>query len=105
MRGFNKSLKHSVVKEWIGSKEMKLGCILETRVKEKKAEKIIKEGFKGWSSIMNYECSQGGRIWVLWRDSVRMTPVYKSDQLITCSVEVEGEKEFLCTFVYAKKCE
>lgn len=38
VKGFNKYLKHSVVKEWIG-------CILETRVKEMKAEKIIKEGF------------------------------------------------------------
>ncbi|XP_018463618.1 uncharacterized protein LOC108834792 [Raphanus sativus] len=46
VRGFNKSLKHSVVKEWIGRKEMKFGCILETRVKEIKAEKIIKGGFK-----------------------------------------------------------
>ena len=37
-----------------------------------------------------------------WRESVRMTPVYKSDQLITCSVGLEGEEDFLCTFVYAK---
>ena len=102
VRGFNKSLKHYVVKEWIGNKDMKFGCILETRVKEVKAEKIIKEEFKEWSTIMNYECSQGGRIWVLWRDSIRMTPVFKSDQLITCSVGLEGEEEFLCTFVYAR---
>ena len=102
VRGFNKSLKHFVVKEWIGNKEMKFGCVLETRVKEKKAEKIIKEEFREWYVMTNYDCNPGDRIWVFWRESVRMTPVYKSDQLITCSVGLEGEEDFLCTFVYAK---
>ena len=64
VREFNKSLKHYVVKVWIGNKEMKFGCILETRVKEKKAGKIIKEGFREWSVMTNYDCSPGGRIWV-----------------------------------------
>lgn len=88
MRGFNKSLKHSVVKQWIGNKDMKFACLLETRVKERKSERILKEEFKDWSSITNYESSRGGRIWVLWRDSVCVTPVYKTDQLVTCSVGV-----------------
>ena len=41
VRGFNKTLKHSVMKEWLNNRSMKFGCILETRVKEKKAEKIL----------------------------------------------------------------
>ena len=36
VRGLNKVLKHSVVREWTRSKDMKFGAILETRVKEKK---------------------------------------------------------------------
>lgn len=62
VRGFNKSLKHSVVKEWIGNKEMKFGSILEKRVKEGKSEKIIKEGFKEWFSLTNYDCSPMERL-------------------------------------------
>ncbi|KAF8099069.1 hypothetical protein N665_0252s0008 [Sinapis alba] len=89
------------LKEWIVNKDMKFGCILETKVKERKADIIMKEVFREWSTMINYECSQGGRIWVLWRDSVRMTPVYKSDQLITCSVGSEEEEEFYCSFIYA----
>lgn len=50
--------------------------------------------------MTNYEHSQGGRIWLVWRESVRMTPVYKTDQLITCLVEMQNE-EFFCTFIYA----
>lgn len=101
MGRFNKPLKHSIVKEWVNNQDLKFGCILETRVKEVKSEKILKSVFHGWSAIINYEHSQGGRIWVLWKVSVRMTPVYKTDQLITCSVGLQDEEEFFCSFVYA----
>lgn len=101
VRGFNKSLKHSVVGDWLSNKEMKFGCILETRVKERKAEKILSSVFKGWSSITNYEDSSGGRIWLIWRDDVRITPVYKTDQLVTCLVELQGEEGFYYTCIYA----
>lgn len=30
-----------------------------------------------------------------------MTPVYKTDQLITCSVGLQGQEEFFCSFIYA----
>lgn len=30
-----------------------------------------------------------------------MTPVYKTDQLVTCLVTLQDEEEFFCTFVYA----
>ena len=92
VRGFNKLLKHSVVKEWISGSEMMFGCVLETRVKERKAGRILSSSFRDWSVMTNYECSPGGRIWLLWRESVRMTPVFKSDQLITCSVGLQNEE-------------
>lgn len=35
-------------------------------------------------------------------DEVSMTPVYKSGQMITCSVGLKDEmEEFFCSFVYA----
>lgn len=51
--------------------------------------------------MTNSEHNHGSRICVIWRDSVCMTLVYKSDQLITCSVALQGEEEFFCTFMYA----
>ncbi|XP_024003873.1 uncharacterized protein LOC112081459 [Eutrema salsugineum] len=43
-----------------------------------------------------------GRLWVIWRQNVRITPLYKSAQMITVSVLVEGRKEdFFVSFVYA----
>ena len=95
VRGFNKSLKHSVIEEWVRGSNLSFGCILETRVKESKAREILKKVFPGWSYITNYEHNRGGRIWLVWRDDVSMTPVYKSDQFITCSVELQGQEAFL----------
>lgn len=101
VRGFNKDLKHSVVTEWVKNRELKFGCILETRVKEGKAEKILNKVFRDWSWITNYEDSRGGRIWLVWKDMIRMTPVYKSDQIITCIVELQGEEGFYYSCIYA----
>lgn len=35
-------------------------------------------------------------------DSVCMSPDYKTDQLMTCSVGIQGEEEFYCTLVHAR---
>lgn len=64
VREFNKTLKHSIVKELISNKEMIFGCILETKVKENKSVKILNSVFCNWSHMANYECSAGGRIWL-----------------------------------------
>lgn len=82
---------------------MNFGCILETRVNESKAEGILNKVFSQWSHMTNYEHSQGGRICLVWRDGVCMTPVYKTDQLITCSVGLLDKEEFFFTCVYANK--
>lgn len=93
MRGFNKTIKHVVVRRWVKDQSIHFGCLIETRVKEKKAERIVGEVFHGWNFMSNYEYNRLGRLWVLWRSEVRMTPVYKSSQLITCSILLPGKYE------------
>lgn len=103
VRGFNKPTKHSVVRRWWQQNNLSFGCLLETRVRERKANKIVSEAFKGWEFMSNYEHNALGRIWVVWNSSVRLTPVFKSDQVITVSVKLEGlDDEFFCSFVYAR---
>lgn len=91
-----------MVRNWINTTSQHFGCLLETRVKESKVRKISMSVFSDWSFMSNYEFSHLGRIWIIWRSSVRLTPVYKSGQMITCSVLLEGsENNFFCSFVYA----
>lgn len=103
VRGFNKSTKHSVTSRWLHKFGLSFGCLLETRVKERKANKIVSEVFRDWEFMSNYEYNALGRIWVIWKSNVRLTPVFKSDQIITVSVKIqEMEEEFFCSFVYAR---
>lgn len=37
IRGFNKSIKQGVVRSWVRSQNLQFGCLIETRVKERKA--------------------------------------------------------------------
>lgn len=102
VRGFNKVTKQAVVKKWVWDQNSQFGCLIETRVKEKKAGRIVGEVFEGWNFMGNYEHHRLGRLWVVWRPTVRLTPVYKSAQIITCSVLLPGrEEEFFCSFIYA----
>ncbi|KAF8099427.1 hypothetical protein N665_0244s0026 [Sinapis alba] len=81
------------VKDMRRDQSIIFGCLIETIVKENKAEKIVGEVFKDLSFMANYEYNRLGRLWILWRSSVRMTPVYKSAQLTTSSILLPGEKE------------
>lgn len=49
IRGFNKSTKQEVVRNWLRDHSILFGCLIETRVKENKAAKIVGEVFKYWS--------------------------------------------------------
>lgn len=75
--------------------------MIETRVKENKAKKILDSVFPGWSYITNYDHHRLRKIWITWSPRVRITPCFKSTQLVTCSVLLEGmTDEFYCSFVY-----
>lgn len=86
VRGFNKTSKHEVVRNWVSKHSLQFGSLIETRVKEKKSESIVNSVFRDWSFMANYEHHHLGHIWIFWGSSVRLTPVFKSSQLITCSV-------------------
>lgn len=102
VRGLNKSTKHSVIKKWMEEQNFQFGCFLETRVKESKMQRVRHKLLQDWSVLTNYEYNRRGRIWVVWKHNVRMSPIFKSVQLITCLVKLENnEEEFFCSFVYA----
>lgn len=102
IRGFNKVSKHSVVKDWIKKFSLQFGCLLETRVKESRVDRVLTSVFADWSMTSNYEFNRLGRIWVIWSNKVKLTVVAKSGQMITCKISVEPyEVEFYVGFIYA----
>ncbi|XP_022559972.1 uncharacterized protein LOC111206840 [Brassica napus] len=61
------------IKEWIRNKDMKFGCLLETRIKERNAERIMKEVEERkelWEDLCNHHNSAmfKNKEWVIMRD-------------------------------------
>jgi len=78
------------------------GCLIETKVKERRADRILQSVFNEWSFLSNYEEHRLGRLWLVWKNNVRVTPLYKTSQMITCSIYIEGRREeFFVSFIYA----
>ncbi|XP_074277989.1 uncharacterized protein LOC141601593 [Silene latifolia] len=55
IRGFNCPLKHSEVKDYLVVNKLDIMALLETRVKEHKASKIIKKKFSNWHVIIHFK--------------------------------------------------
>lgn len=71
-------------------------------VKEGKANSIRDSTFSGWCLLTNYEYNRLSRIWVVWNDKVTLTLMFKSAQIITCSVTSHDDTmDFFCSFIYA----
>ncbi|KAG7569624.1 Endonuclease/exonuclease/phosphatase superfamily [Arabidopsis thaliana x Arabidopsis arenosa] len=71
-------------------------------VKENRVGKVLDKTFGDWSLVTNYEFSRLGRIWVTWNKQTKMQVVFKSGQMITCAVQLQGfEEDFWCSFIYA----
>lgn len=102
VRGFNKSIKHSVVKKWVQDQGFQFGALLETRVKEGRSQRISDTVFKDWNLMSNYEFNPLGRIWLVWRPEVRITPFYKTAQMITVSVALDEDTEEFSTHAFMR---
>lgn len=102
IRGLNKSNKQDVIHDWVRKNDFQFGCILETKVKENRMVKVRKKLFGDWRLESNYEFSRLGRIWVTWNKKTMLQVMFKSAQMITCSVRLHGvAEEFWCSFIYA----
>ncbi|XP_074313900.1 uncharacterized protein LOC141649100 [Silene latifolia] len=83
IRGFNCPLKHSEVRDYLGVNKIDILALLETRVKEHNASKIIRKKFRNWNVVCNYSHHYNGRIWVFFNPStITMLSKTVADQLI-----------------------
>lgn len=60
IQGFNKLIKHSVIKSWVNEYDLHFWCVLETRVKENNLSQIMNDVFQNWSSFTNYYFNNKG---------------------------------------------
>lgn len=103
VQGFNKPVKQHEVKELLKKHNPGICIILETKVKMKKVENIMR-CLRDWSLIDSYNQQEKGIIWVLFnQELIQVHVIQKSDQIITCLYFLkEKNLEFLCSVVYAQ---
>lgn len=83
VRGLNWPNKQEDLRPYLHSLKVEIVGLMETKVKEDKAKKIIHTILPGWNWENNYEFSPKGRIWVTWkRGAYEVINISKSDQYI-----------------------
>ncbi|XP_009602893.1 uncharacterized protein LOC142168793 [Nicotiana tabacum] len=66
VRGVNKVYKQKEVKKFITNNDVGLIAILNNRVKEENASRVINKITTNWRWCANYSHSSKGRIWIVW---------------------------------------
>jgi hypothetical protein len=87
IRGINNLLKQKEVRSFVRRVKVSLICLLETRVKVEKAEKIKENIVPGWGFLLNYDNHHLRRIWICWnKDVVEVNLIRKHEQSISCEL-------------------
>lgn len=87
VRGINKRYKQKELKQYLRDKQIRLAGLVETRVKENKAQSIASKVTPKWDRLTNYTEAINGRIWILWdAKSYEVQHIAKAVQLIHCRV-------------------
>ncbi|XP_074298722.1 uncharacterized protein LOC141629647 [Silene latifolia] len=103
IRGRNDPIKQQEVLEFLRLHQVDIMGVLDTRIKEKKAKKVIHNKFKACKVICNYNAHVNGRIWLVWKPTtVDIHPLIIHSQFIHCEVFHHATyTKFHLTMIYA----
>jgi exonuclease III len=95
--GLNHPSKQKEAKSMIQRHKISLICLIETRVKENKANKVRSCIVLDWDYVFNYDQHFLGRIWICWKKpDFEVTILDKSEQSINCVIK--SLKSYFCWF-------
>ncbi|XP_074290333.1 uncharacterized protein LOC141617062 [Silene latifolia] len=102
IRGFNKLAKNLEVLHFLKTKKIDILGLLETRVKQSKAKRILKTKFSKYNHCCNYNSHHNGRIWLLWDPaSVNLSILQEEAQVVHCFVHhLSTGRKFHLSVVY-----
>ncbi|XP_074283610.1 uncharacterized protein LOC141608150 [Silene latifolia] len=106
IRGLNKLVKQIEVNKFLTQNKLDILGILETRVKETKSHRILRNKFRGYSSFCNYSKHYNGRIWLVWNPSTtRVNVLQVHAQVLHCHVHhLATGRSFHLSMVYGSNC-
>ncbi|XP_074293269.1 uncharacterized protein LOC141620246 [Silene latifolia] len=106
IRGCNDPLKQQEITDFLWANKLDVLGVLETRIKEKNARKIIKSILNNYSVICNYDRYYNGRIWFIWNPiTVTVIPLIYNAQFIHCALthHATSQKLFITMALFSIK--
>ncbi|XP_074271621.1 uncharacterized protein LOC141595553 [Silene latifolia] len=102
IRGLNDPLKQAEVNTFMRTNRLDVLGILETRVKEHHAKRIVNNHFNQYNIVTNYTAHYNGRIWCLWNPSTTHLDQFTvHEQFIHCKLHhYASGKNCWLTMVY-----
>ncbi|KAF8413454.1 hypothetical protein HHK36_001441 [Tetracentron sinense] len=87
VRGLNNGVRQRDVRDFVKANKLHLVSLVETKVQEVNADRIMSKCTRHWQRIDNYSHATNGRIWLLW-DSLELNvqPLSISKQAIHVTV-------------------
>lgn len=101
VRGINDTKKHRPLAFWLRNKKVAFGALLETHVREINKDYILSVIAPNWSLLSNYQHAELGRVWIIYRSSIQVLPLFLDAQSITAQVTLESGISFVYYVVYA----
>ncbi|XVF68896.1 hypothetical protein PTKIN_Ptkin11bG0037800 [Pterospermum kingtungense] len=100
VRGLNDPLKHKEVSRRINNLNVVIVCLLETHIKEHNSQAVIDKFYCEWNWLHNYSKAYNGRIWLIWRNYIKVYSIAIIDQCVCCKVSFH-DTDFYMSIVYA----
>lgn len=101
VRGINDISMHRPRALWLKNKKVTFGALLQTHVRDITKYSILSAIAPNWSLLANYQYSELGRIWIIYRSSIQVLPLFLDAQSITVQVTLESGISFVYSAVYA----
>ena len=104
VRGFNNPSKHKEVADFVRKEDIKIMCVLETKIKMENEAKLFANSFKNWNFLSNSQPDLPARIWVCWDPNFcDILMLQQSNQYIFVKIHVfDTDSSFFAFFVYAE---
>ncbi|KAG2246732.1 hypothetical protein Bca52824_086360 [Brassica carinata] len=101
VRGLNDPDKHKPFVDWLYIQKPIFGALLETHIKEPFLNLILTKIFPGWKYLSNHLSDPDGRIVLIWKDPLVVTPLSHSRQHLTCLITLPNLPPIYYTAIYA----
>ncbi|XP_038998866.1 uncharacterized protein LOC120124224 [Hibiscus syriacus] len=90
VRGINNPLKQAKVLKRLDSCEVDVICLMESRIRRDNSAKFSTVFSADWNLVENYDCVDGGRLWIIWKRQLSFSVLRRCDQAISIIGTIDG---------------